>query len=143
MNDFNINLYIDETAGSHDQINLSSPITYYYYFCTLTNIFQDQNISCKGNANVKFNVGDIVQNETINFEINIKLPKNLVEQRYNQGITLIWIEVFLVFIQIAIIGFIVKIIITYNRESRITEKDRKRDEEFWDFIGKKVEEQDQ
>lgn len=141
ITDFNITIYKDEDLRVSEQLNFTSPIKYYLYYFTLSNVLQDHNISCIGEANVKFNAGDVVQNEIIHFKMDIIIPKNFVDLRYDKGITLLWVQVFLVFTLIVAIGFIIRIIVRMNREGKITEKDRKRDKQFWDYIGKKAKEQ--
>ena len=123
----------------YQDLDFTEPVKYDYDSFILNGIHKHDNISCIGTINAKFNVEGIVQNETINFVLSIIMPVNPLEIRDIYFFNLIWIEYGLGILLIVLIGFITKIIQTWRREATYTEVEKKRDEEFWEYIDEKLE----
>ena len=123
----------------YNDLDFTEPVKYDYDSFILNGIHRHDNISCIGVIDAKFNVEGIVQNETINFLLNIIMPINPLEIRDIYFWNLIWIEYGLGVLLLVFIGLIFKTIQTIRREASYTEEEKKRDEEFWDYIDDKLE----
>ena len=140
LTELNISVYRDEISQLTLQETLNGWPIYTYVF-SLENIYEDHVISCRGDVKTEFKVGSVMQNETIYFEISVKLPKDLIQKRYDLAITLRWSQFGLIMAEIIVIGFIINIWAKLKRESDYSEEERKKEEAFWDFIKKKSKEQ--
>lgn len=137
---FNFNVYRDEYLSGSGVCNFTEPVEYYNYPLIINAVEKNHNLSCRGDVDVKFDVGGVIQNETIHFEISIIMPIDPIEIRNLYDISLFGVEILLIIILIAMIGYIGKIIISEKRKSRYPEEMKKRDEKFWDYIHNKSEE---
>ncbi len=132
-------IYIGNRIIWYQDLDFTEPVKYDYDSFILSGIHKHDNISCIGAINAKFNVEGFVQNETINFVLSIIMPVSPLEIRDIYFFNLIWIEYGLGILLIVLIGFITKIIQTWRREATYTEVEKKRDEEFWEYIDEKLE----
>jgi hypothetical protein len=140
---FSFNVFVDVNFRSTEQENFIDPVTTYDYLFSISGIYKNNIILCEGYFDVKFNVNDVVQNETINFNLSIKMPIEPNQIFFESDLPAIWIEMIL-FISLAVIAiFISKTIKKLRYEIIYPEKHKKRDDEFWDYIRKKAEEQAQ
>lgn len=140
ISSFNFNVYKDEDLSGSGYNTFIEPIEYYNYPLIINAVEKNHNISCRGNVDMKFNVGGVIQNETINFEISIIMPIDPAEIVNLHDISLFWVEILLIISLIVMISYIGKIIISEKRKSRYSKEMKKRDEKFWDYIRKKSEE---
>jgi len=140
LTELNISIYRDEIYQLTLQETLNGSPIYYYDFL-LQDIYEDHVISCRGEVITEFNVEGFKQNETINFEVSVKIPKDLIQKRYDRAIAVRWTQFGLIMGEITVIGFIINIWAKIKRESDYSEEERKKGEAFWSFIKKKSEEQ--
>jgi len=137
----NISIYRDEIYQLTIQEHLNGSSIFCYHDFIIGDIYEDHVISCRGEIITEFNVESFIQNETINFELSVKVPKDLIQKRYDRAIALRWTQFGLIMGEITVIGFIINIWAKIKRESDYSEEERKKDGAFWDFIKKKSEEQ--
>lgn len=140
---FDFDVEVNEIFRQSQERTFIDPVTYYDHSFSLPNIFKGDLITCIGEVDVKFDVNDIIQNETINFEISIEITIDPSGSSWESELNLIWIEVLLISILIIMIGFIFKIIKIIRYEVTYPVEEKKRDEEFLEFIKKKTKEENQ
>ena len=122
-------------------LNLSQPSTNYHHSFGLNYLLKDDVVDCTGYIDVQFNVSDVIQEETINFDLSITIPTDTGARLYEIDLTLIWVDVLLIVGLGVMIIYIAITIKTIQRDRMLTEDDRRRDEEFFEFIKEKSEEQ--
>lgn len=136
-----VNIYLDDQVKASDQKSFNEPVKFYHVSLGIDNVFKDEtNVSCRGRVDVKFNVDNIIQNETILFEMSIVIPIDPAKTFYEQDLPIIWIIFLLLLAVITIMGFIFRTIRLIRFEYGYTEEERKRDEEFFGYISKKKKE---
>lgn len=140
---FDFDILVNAMFRQSQERTFIDPVTYYDHSFSLPNIFKGDLITCIGEVDVKFDVNDIIQNETINFEISIEITIDPSGSSWESELNLIWIEVLLISILIIMIGFIFKIIKIIRYEVTYPVEEKKRDEEFLEFIKKKTKEENQ
>jgi hypothetical protein len=137
---FNFSVYRDEIFQESHQKILNGSTIYYSYHFYLYEIYEDHDIRCEGNVNAQFNIEGAIQSETISFEINVRVPKNILKRRYDLTLALPWVLFFFIVSEVTVIGFIINISAKLKRAHRYSEEDKKRDKAFRDFFNKKHEE---
>jgi len=98
------------------------------------------NISCIGYIDAQFNVSGIVQYERIDFILSIIMPVNPLEIRQVHLMNLIWAEYGLGILIVVLLIFFFRIIQIWRREATYTPEEKKKDREFFEYIGDKLEE---
>ena len=133
-------IYRDEELIWYNDLNFPEPFIYRIDSFIIDNIRIHNNISCIGTINAQFNVGGIVQNETINFILSIIMPVNPYEIRYSHLQNSLWAGFGLGILQLVLIGLIFRTILTWKREATYSEEAKEKDQEYFNYIGNKVKE---
>jgi hypothetical protein len=133
-------VYSDNALVWLNDFDYDPPVTYEYDSFVIGGIGQNDNISCFGTIKAKFNVGGIVQNETIPFILSIIMPVNPLEIRDVYLMNLIWVEYGLGILLLVLVVSTFKTIQLWRREATYTIDEKKRDREFWDYIDDKLKE---
>ena len=68
------------------------------------------------------------------------MPVNPLEIRYSHLQNSIWVGFGLGIVQLVLIGLIFRTILTWKREATYSEEEKKKDQEFFSYIGDKVKE---
>ena len=121
-------------------MNFPEPFTYRIDSFIINNINLHDEISCIGTIDVQFNVEGIVQNETINFTLSIKMPVNPYEIRYSHLQNSLWAGFGLVVVQLVLIGLIFRTILTWKREATFSEEAKEKGKEYFNYIGDRLKE---
>ena len=124
----------------YNEFDYAPPVTYEYDSFVIGGIRKYDNISCFGTIKAQFNVEGIIQNETIPYVLSIIMPVNPLEIRDLYLMNLIWVEYGLGILLIALVLLTFKTIQIWRREATYTFHEIKRDKEFWEYIGDKLEE---
>ncbi|MFX0040936.1 MAG: hypothetical protein ACFFCY_16615 [Promethearchaeota archaeon] len=133
-------IYKDMSFMFDNNLVFSTPVTEGYDFYVVGNVQLHDNISCIGFIDAQFNVEGIVHNERFNFTLSIIMPVNPIEINGAYLMNLIWAEYGLGVLLAVLIGLIFRTIQIWRRESSYAEEDKKKDGEFWQYIGEKLEE---
>ncbi len=141
MTSYELYVYVDYYFRRVMFLNLSQPSTYYYHSFGLNHLLKDDVVDCTGYIDVQFNVSDVIQEETISFDLSITIPTDTGARLYEIDLTLVWVDVLLIVGLGVMIIYIAKTIKTIQRDKMLTEDDRRRDEEFFEFIKEKSENQ--
>lgn len=116
------------------------PIRYGIDSFIISGVSLHDNISCIGSIEAQFEVEGIVQNEKIEFILSIIMPVNPYEIRNTHLINLIWVGFCLGAIVVVLIGLIYRTIHRWKGEAKYSEVEEKKDREFFEYIGDKLEE---
>ena len=133
-------IYRDEELIYYNDLNFPEPFTYRIDSFIINNINLHDEISCIGTIDVQFNVEGIVQNETINFTLSIKMPVNPYEIRYSHLQNSLWAGFGLVVVQLVLIGLIFRTILTWKREATFSEEAKEKGKEYFNYIGDRLKE---
>ncbi|MFX1500107.1 MAG: hypothetical protein ACFFDH_03985 [Promethearchaeota archaeon] len=105
------------------------------------NIVKDDNVSCIGNVDIKYDLGGSEQIERFNFDVSYIIPIEVSDIYYNWDIPLIWVDV----LYFVIIGVVFILVLRKYRHVRhaswYSEDIKKRDEEFHEFLSKRNQEE--
>jgi hypothetical protein len=121
--------------------NYSSPITTYsigYYPRLLTNLRQDDNLSCKGFADIAFKVNDINEIHRVSFEINVIILMDGDAINYNE-ISLTWINVIYLGCTAIPLAFLLRSVRSLRFLKWYSDDIRERDEHFHEKLKNKEE----
>jgi hypothetical protein len=122
-------------------LNLSEPSTNYHHSFGLNNLYKDDVVDCTGYIDVQFNVSGVVQEETIIFDLSVTIKADTRTRLYESDLALIWVEAILIVVTLVMIIYIAKTIKMIQRERFLSDEDRRRDEDFFEFIKEKSGEQ--
>ncbi len=140
---FTCDVFVDELYRFTRTGIIIDPLTTYQSTFYVLGIGKGTLTTCEGRVDVSFNVNNIIQNETINFEIAIIMPVDLAQRFFEHNLTGVGIEVALIIALVAIFALISMTIKRLRYEVVYPEKEKKRDEKFWKYIREKAEEQKQ
>lgn len=138
---YELYVYVNYYFRRIEHLNLSQPSTNYYNSFGLNNLKKEDIVEYIGYVHVQFNVTDVIQEETINFDLSMTVPIDTGSRIYDIYLTLIWIEVILIIGLGVTIIYIARTIKMIRRERLLTKDDRLRDEDFFEFIKEKSTEQ--
>jgi len=109
-------------------------------FFSISNISLHDNISCIGTIDAQFNVSGIMQNERIEFILSMIMPVNPLEIKQVYLMNLIWAEFGLSILIGVLFIYLFRTIQILRREATYTEEEEKKDREFYDYLGDKLDE---
>ena len=128
---FNTNVSVDESSKLFDTFNWEPPRASYSYSGSLK-LTQDERITWKGGAMVHFIVDDIIQNETISFNLSYVIPIS-ASDLYNMEI-IAFLLLFVWIISFVLIPLILKVIIQPNFGLYLDEEAKEKQKEYLDFL---------
>lgn len=131
-------IYRDEQHIYFNELDFTEPILNGHDFFVVVGVDLHDNVSCVGTIDMKFDVEGIMQNETINFLLSIVMPVNPVEIRNTHLMNLIWGEFGLGVVIVVLLGSIIRTIWMWRSDSKYSEEEQKKDREFFDYIGNKL-----
>jgi len=140
ITEFSYDVFRDEDHIRYNEWNFATPATYRFDSFTINDISIHNEISCIGTIEAQFSVEGIVRNETITFELSIIIPVNPYEIRSTHLYNSIWVAFGLGAGLLILLGLIARTVLTWKREATYSEKAKKRDQEFFDYIGDKLKE---
>ncbi len=143
ITNYQFEVNVDEEFRLTRQESYVNPLISHRETFLIAGIYRDSLTICEGDVDVQFNVNEVVQNETINFEIAIRMPIDPALRFFEHDVLGVWIEVILFIVLGVLIISISKVIKKVRYEVVYPEKEKKRDNEFWNFIEKKAEKQKQ
>jgi len=141
MTYYELNVEVNYYFRRVERLNLSQPSTNYHHSFDLKYLLKDDVVDCRGYIDVQFNVNDVIQEETISFDLSVTIPTDTGARLYEIELTLIWVEVILIVGLGVMIIYIARTIKMIQRDRMLTEDDRRRDDEFFEFIKEKSEDQ--
>ncbi len=122
-----------------DEFLFSEPVANLDNFFVVQDVSLHDNISCIGMIDAKFDVEGIVQNETFGFSLSIIVPVNPVEIRNSYLLGFIWAEFGVGAGFVFCVGFTYRIVRIWRIEASFPEEERKKDREFFEYIGNNLE----
>lgn len=134
---YELYVYVNEGIRKIMHLNLIEPSTNYYHSFGVSFLYKNDVVAYRGYIDLQFNVNDVIQNETISFDLSMTIPLDTGTILYDIYLTLIWIEAFLVVGLGVTIFYVVRTIKMIRRERILTEDERRRDEDFFEFIKEK------
>jgi hypothetical protein len=140
---FNFDIEVNEYHKTNEYDTFIDPLTYHQNSFYIYGIHKDNLVDCIGDVDVTFNDDGVLQYETISFKLSIYMPIDPNQGFFQRDLSGIAIEVALFISLVTIIGGITKIIKKLKFQAVYPEKEKKRDNDFWNFIEKKAEEHTQ
>ena len=106
----------------------------------IVSVYEDENVSCTGIAEINFNISGLDQIIVLNFDMGYVVPINVEAMFYEYELPFIWI-VFFYFAFIFLVVYYVQKKYQYIKSRYFyTEETKKRDEKFFKYISKKNQE---
>ena len=130
-------LYKNGGLTSGDNYNFLSPVSSWFAPNSINRIYQYDNITVIGNALVKFQINEIIYNETFNYLISIIPPLDITGGFYTQQLPMIWVGFVIILGIITLIGFSVNTFSKIRNEFRYTPDMKEKDEKFFRFLRKR------
>ncbi len=101
-------------------------------------VFEDDNVTCTGIAEVTFSIGGLDQISVLNFDMGYVVPINIGDISYVYDIPFLWIYFFYFVFLFAVFCIVRKKYKYIKFEYFYTEDMRKRDKKFFNYIEKKA-----
>ena len=140
ITDVHYDIYRDSQHIWYKDLVFPEPIMYGIEFFSISNISLHDNISCIGTIDAQFNVSGIMQNERIEFILSMIMPVNPLEIKQVYLMNLIWAEFGLSILIGVLFIYLFRTIQILRREATYTEEEEKKDREFYDYLGDKLDE---
>ena len=100
-------------------------------------LFSNQIISCRGSGVVNFSIYSLEQSGAINFDISYIQPISVRDIFYTWDLPIIWISMFYIVFIFVVFSFVIKIFKSIKFDYLYTDKMRKADEEFLNYVSQK------
>ena len=103
----------------------------------IIDVFEDDNMTCTGIAEVNFSIGGLDQISVLNFDMDYVIPMNVGDIFYVYDLPFIWISFFYFVFLFVVVHFVLKKYRYIKFEYYYTEDMKKRDKKFFKYIERK------
>lgn len=129
-------MYINTDHFADQDNSLGIPVRI-YDDSFLMYLYRNDRIVCTGSLDAIFEVEGIPQNETINFEISIILPINILSYSYEIHFPLVWLEIIILIVIFVFLYLSFRIVKSILHELRYVDNVKEKDTEFFKYMKKR------